>query len=854
MLHDLFITPIAKISEFIYLTIYALIGNYGISLLLLSIFSSVCIYFLTKLFSLYPHREKQLQSILQPQIEKIKKESTGAERHYRISNLYKRYSYHPIKQLSSAVPIFIQLPFLLAAYFMLNNLDALKGVEFLLINDLSKPDGLLFNFNILPFIMTFVNVASAFLSRVFSNKQKGQALFIAFIFLVLLYNAPSALLIFWTMNNLIFLMRTVAPSNNQDKIIKESGKEISLTKFMKSILSFIRKHKIHIVLRLYFSYLVLFYLFQLFDSADGLVFRSYRKLLPMLGASTALWLLVFIDSLFHFKLTLKKIISLSMNLFLIFLVIAYFLNSYASIFELNPYLKDVFSFFSYLMLFNVFLTTLFSAKKKLHEEKIPFLFGFSFVLIFTMIPAVQHAITNSDYLSGQYYLYYFLSFLGFAFLSYGWAILFANRQIPKTKILSFAASFSFLFIALPSIRAQFAWNNRIDPEFWVLLASFLVLSSFVKSKNTIKKLFSGGIIFFLIFTASTIFASDDGTKRKTEISQIPDILSNIKFKETPNIYLFVYDGIPNERVFGIDQLPPKKWKEILNRYKFKLYKDTYSIGSASLSSMSNLLNFSNVTYDANDAREIYAGNSIINKVLRNNGYSTHLILKDYYTGAIIESNYKYIDEIYPPRDEWDADLNFMVVLLKGILQGEFKFDTVGLTANESDSIDTQEKKLELIEQNKSRSFIVNHYYMPGHTQNSGKLSEEDKIDWIKKLEVALEQMGKDFSHIRKFDPNSIVIAIGDHGPFLTGDGHDLRNFKKSDITEDMIWDRVGTMVAIRWPNPDKAKQFDKDLILNQDIFPAILSYMSDNNVYLTMKPDRTFKGYKINFKEGQLLE
>lgn len=39
--------------------------------------------------------EKNIQEILSPQLEEIKKNFNGAEQHRKIQRLYKRYAYHP---------------------------------------------------------------------------------------------------------------------------------------------------------------------------------------------------------------------------------------------------------------------------------------------------------------------------------------------------------------------------------------------------------------------------------------------------------------------------------------------------------------------------------------------------------------------------------------------------------------------------------------------------------------------------------------------------------------------------------------------------------------------------------------
>lgn len=62
--------------------------------------------------------------------------------------------------------------------------------------------------NIMPFVMTGINLASASVyGKKITFKEKGQLYGMALLFLVLLYNSPSALLFYWTCNNLLSLVK-----------------------------------------------------------------------------------------------------------------------------------------------------------------------------------------------------------------------------------------------------------------------------------------------------------------------------------------------------------------------------------------------------------------------------------------------------------------------------------------------------------------------------------------------------------------------------------------------------------------------------------------------------------------------
>ncbi len=205
-LYTFTIFPIELIYKYIYLALFSLINDYGIALLALSLLNYFLLMPLNKLVRGISETESQMQQILAPQLQKINESSRAEQRHQRIQNLYRRYSYHPIFALRNVFPLLVQLPFLMAVYFMVSSLADLNGVGFLFISNLAQPDGILWGINIMPLLMTLVSLFNACFIVQLSKPQKKQAIAVALIFLALLYTAPSALLVYWTMNNVLILI------------------------------------------------------------------------------------------------------------------------------------------------------------------------------------------------------------------------------------------------------------------------------------------------------------------------------------------------------------------------------------------------------------------------------------------------------------------------------------------------------------------------------------------------------------------------------------------------------------------------------------------------------------------------
>lgn len=207
-MHYLYLCTIYPL-ELAYTGLYAfLIGltsSYGASLLLLSLAITVATAPLKKLTASLQAEEKHVTERMAPFLAQIRATLHGAERQAAINRLYRRFSYHPLMALRSSVGLLIPVPFLIAAFYMIEGFTPLAGQPFGPIADLSRPDGLLGPVNLLPLLMTAINVAAVCTTPGFGRRDRVQALFVAGLFLVLLYAMPSALLVYWTFNNALFL-------------------------------------------------------------------------------------------------------------------------------------------------------------------------------------------------------------------------------------------------------------------------------------------------------------------------------------------------------------------------------------------------------------------------------------------------------------------------------------------------------------------------------------------------------------------------------------------------------------------------------------------------------------------------
>ena len=209
-----FIYPIELLIELVFQLSYKLWENCGISLAAVSLavsFLSLPLYIIAERWQ---QKERNIQKVFKPEIDEIKAVFKGDERYMILSTFYRQNHYHPVMALRSSISLMIQVPFFIAAYVFLSNLEMLRGQSLWFIKDLGAPDKLFsiggFPINVLPIAMTIINiVASAVYVKGFAFKEKLQLYGMAGLFLVLLYNSPAGLVFYWTLNIVFSLCKNI---------------------------------------------------------------------------------------------------------------------------------------------------------------------------------------------------------------------------------------------------------------------------------------------------------------------------------------------------------------------------------------------------------------------------------------------------------------------------------------------------------------------------------------------------------------------------------------------------------------------------------------------------------------------
>ena len=214
ILYQILIGPLELFFEVLYTIAYRFIGNYGLTIIVLSIMMNFLVLPLYKRADEMQERERDTEARLHQGISHIKKTFKGDEKMMMLQVYYRQNDYRPLDIIKGSISLFLEIPFFIAAYNFLSGLSCLQGVSFGPIVDLGMPDAMIaiggIHINVLPILMTATNLVSCIIFTKGSTiKTKVQLYGMALFFFIFLYSSPAGLVFYWTLNNVFSLIKTI---------------------------------------------------------------------------------------------------------------------------------------------------------------------------------------------------------------------------------------------------------------------------------------------------------------------------------------------------------------------------------------------------------------------------------------------------------------------------------------------------------------------------------------------------------------------------------------------------------------------------------------------------------------------
>jgi len=195
-----FLHPVSKFLLKCLLLLHQWIPNYGVGIILLSLATKVVFYPLTQ-SSL---RTMKVMHRLQPRMNELKEKfkDDPVKMNNAVMGLYKE---HKVNPLGGCLPMLLQVPVFLALYNVLLYSVQLRAAGFVAhVHDLSAPDLLMqlgpLPIHVLPILMTLSTVWMQTLTPTDPN-QKPLMMLMPLMMLFFMYNLPSGVILYWTVNN-----------------------------------------------------------------------------------------------------------------------------------------------------------------------------------------------------------------------------------------------------------------------------------------------------------------------------------------------------------------------------------------------------------------------------------------------------------------------------------------------------------------------------------------------------------------------------------------------------------------------------------------------------------------------------
>lgn len=213
-LYNLLVGPLELFFEVIFSFANRMFQNPGISIVFLSLVMNFLLLPLYKQADAIQDQERETENKLKRWVTHIKKTFKGDERFMMLQTYYRQNHYKQTDVLKGSISLLLEIPFFIAAYNFLSHLQLLNGCSFGPIQNLGTPDGMLViagvSINVLPILMTVVNlISSVIYTKGLPLRSKIQLYGMAALFLILLYQSPAGLVLYWTLNNVFSLVKNL---------------------------------------------------------------------------------------------------------------------------------------------------------------------------------------------------------------------------------------------------------------------------------------------------------------------------------------------------------------------------------------------------------------------------------------------------------------------------------------------------------------------------------------------------------------------------------------------------------------------------------------------------------------------
>ncbi len=186
------------------------IPNYGIAIILLTIFVRLFFWPLTHKSTVGMKKMQEIQPLMKELQVKFKDNPQRLQQ-----ETWALYKNHKVNPMSSCLPMLIQIPVFIALFNVLRSAVELRYAPFLWIADLSEPEALFASWfpfgglNILPILMAVTTGLQSYFTPSSGDKKQQQMVMVMMPLMMLFffYSFPAALSLYWLLSNVLSIIQ-----------------------------------------------------------------------------------------------------------------------------------------------------------------------------------------------------------------------------------------------------------------------------------------------------------------------------------------------------------------------------------------------------------------------------------------------------------------------------------------------------------------------------------------------------------------------------------------------------------------------------------------------------------------------
>jgi hypothetical protein len=260
------------------------------------------------------------------------------------------------------------------------------------------------------------------------------------------------------------------------------------------------------------------------------------------------------------------------------------------------------------------------------------------LLLLPMAIIFQYTIFNLDLMNNEDIILFISKSLLISIIFIILLPLIFSIFFQKKLICAVSTAYLLLLFYMPILSLKYNWSSRVGSLtilFTILFLTIVIL--YILYSNNKKFLSILTSIFFIFTILNSFYINFDEIKKKKVTSKksyyssdnhkyILDAVAKSSIEIKHDIIFLVYESYVNQETMSHYGINNSKQISFLEEKNFKIYEKNYSLGAATYSSLSRALNLSSDLGNFK-AKNYTAGSNFLSDILSKNGYKTYGVVQ-----------------------------------------------------------------------------------------------------------------------------------------------------------------------------------------------------------------------------------